>query len=125
MTERKLNMIEGIGLALILFSFLIQLIESDIETEIREVQFYQTQVKLDRLWILESKRYSENHPELNISKAIDFGNIDKDWKYYSQDKEYLEDWKKGVLYDGISKSRIWIFIVGSLLILLPKFIKKK
>ena len=125
MTESKVNIIEGVGLLLILLSFFIQLIESDIESEVREAQFYQTQIKLDRLWIIVSKEYSEKHPDLNVHSAIDFESINKDWKYYSQDKEYLESWKKSVYFGQISKMRIWIFVIGSILLLTPKFSSKE
>ncbi|MCT4117748.1 hypothetical protein HZP48_00615 [Elizabethkingia anophelis] len=124
-TERKSNIIEGIGLLLILFSFLIQLMETDIESEVREAQFRQTQTKLDHLWMVISDDYAERHPEENVFKAISLKNIDDEWKYYSENKSELSDWQNGVLYGVISKSRIWIFIIGSFLVVIPKFIKKE
>ena len=125
MKEKKYNVLEGIGLLLILFSFLVQLIETDIESEIRDAQFYQTQVKLDRLWTITSKDYSEKHPELNVHSAINFEGIDKEWKIYSEDKDYLDKWKRGVYFEGIVKWRIWIFILGSILVVIPKFVSRK
>ncbi|MCA0363035.1 MAG: hypothetical protein LCH67_03270 [Bacteroidetes bacterium] len=125
MTERKNNIIESIGLLLILLSFLIQLIETDIESEIREAQFYQTQVKLDRVWDLLGKEYSIDNNKTSNSRYIEFQEINKHWKYYSQDKEYLDEWKKSVLFDFISKIRIWIFVLGSLILIIPKWIKRK
>jgi hypothetical protein len=125
MTKKKQNLIEGLGLLLILLSFLIQLIETDIESEIREAQFYQTQKKLDNIWILTSKDYSEKHPELNVHSGINFEGIVKNWSHYSEDKKYLDNWKDSVYFKGISNSRIWIFIIGSILILIPKFTKQK
>lgn len=125
MTERQHNLIEGFGLFLILLSFLIQLVETDIESDIREAHFYQTQNKLDMLWMVTSKAYSENHPELNIHSGLNFEQINKDWKIYSEDKKYLDNWKDGVYFQVISNSRIWIFILGSLMLLIPKFAKRK
>jgi len=125
MTERKSNIIESIGLLLILLSFLIQLIETDIESEIRDAQFYQTQVKLDRIWDLLGKEYSIDNSKTSNSRYLEFQDINKQWKYYSQDKEYLDEWKKSVLFDFISKIRIWIFIIGSIILIIPKWIKRK
>ncbi|MGN7787752.1 hypothetical protein ACTJIJ_24675 [Niabella sp. 22666] len=125
MTDRKANILEGIGLLLILFSFFIQLIEMNIEGEVREAQFAQTQLKLDQLWTVVSDDYSEKRPEHGVSKAIDLKAIEKGWKYYSQEKEELSEWEKSVLYGAISKWRIWVFILGSVLILIPKFTKRK
>jgi len=125
MTERKSKIIESIGLLLILLSFLIQLIETDIESEIRDAQFYQTQVKLDRIWDLLGKEYSIDNSKTSNSRYLEFQDINKQWKYYSQDKEYLDEWKKSVLFDFISKIRIWIFIIGSIILIIPKWIKRK
>lgn len=125
MTIRKTNIIEGIGLLLVLFSFLIQLIETDIESDIREAQFYQTQVKLDKIWELNGKEYSQEFSKSSNSRYIEFQEVNRNWKYYSQDKDYLEQWKKSVFFDFISKLRIWIFVIGSLILVIPKFINKK
>ncbi|KFF21977.1 hypothetical protein [Chryseobacterium sp. JM1] len=125
MTERKTNIIEGIGLILILFSFLIQLIETDIESQVREAQFAQTQIKLDNLWVVISDDYSEKHPEQNLVKAIDIKNMDENWKYYSISKDDLSKWENSVLFQEISKLRIWFFILGSLIIVIPKFWGRK
>ena len=125
MTERKSNIIESIGLLLILLSFLIQLIETDIESEIREAQFYQTQVKLDRVWDLLGKEYYIDNSKTSNSRYLEFQEINKQWKYYSEDKEYLDEWKKSVWFDFISKMRIWIFIIGSIILIIPKWIKRK
>lgn len=125
MTERKANIIEGIGLILILFSFLIQLIETDIESQVREAQFAQTQIKLDNLWAVISDDYSEKHPEQNLAKAIDIKNMDENWKYYSISKDHLSEWENSVLFQEISKLRIWIFILGSLIIVIVKFLGRE
>ena len=125
MTERKSNIIESIGLLLILLSFLIQLIETDIESEIREAQFYQTQVKLDRVWDLLGKEYYIDNSKTSNARYLEFQEINKQWKYYSEDKEYLDEWKKSVWFDFISKMRIWIFIIGSIILIIPKWIKRK
>ncbi|WP_305952113.1 hypothetical protein, partial [Emticicia oligotrophica] len=91
MSERKINIIEGIGLILILLSFLIQIVESDIETEIREAQFYQTQVKLDNLWDLVGDDFANDFTKSSNTRYLEFQEINKKWKYYSEDKEYLDD----------------------------------
>lgn len=125
MTERRSNLIESIGLILILLSFSVQLVETDIENEVREAQFYQTQNKLDRMWDLIGDEYSLDHSKSSNTRYLEFQEINKNWKYYSQDKEYLDDWKKSVWFDNISKLRIWIFILGSLFLIFPKLVRKK
>lgn len=125
MTIRKTNIIEGVGLLFILFSFSIQLIETDIESEIREAQFYQTQIKLDNIWELNGKEYSQEFSKPSNLRYIEFQEVNRNWKYYSQDKDYLDQWKKSVFFDFISKLRIWIFVIGSLILVIPKFINKK
>lgn len=125
MTIRKTNIIEGVGLLFILFSFSIQLIETDIESEFREAQFYQTQIKLDNIWELNGKEYSQEFSKPSNLRYIEFKEVNRNWKYYSQDKDYLDQWKKSVFFDFISKLRIWIFVIGSLILVIQKFINKK
>lgn len=125
MTERRSNLIESIGLILILLSFSVQLVETDIENEVREAQFYQTQNKLDRIWDLIGNEYSLDHTKSSNTRYLEFQEINKNWKYYSQDKEYLDDWKKSVWFDNTSKLRIWIFVLGSLILIFPKIVRKK
>ena len=124
MTARKANILDSIGLLLLLFSFVVQLVETDIESETRETQFYQTQTKLDRIWDLMGKDYSIDNSKTSNIRYLEFQEISKEWTYYSQDKEYLDSWKKSVLFDFISKMRIWIFILGSIILILPKWIIK-
>jgi hypothetical protein len=117
------NILEGIGLLLVLGSFLIQLLESEIEANLKEAQHYETQAKLDALWSILVKEYSTAHPEIGVQMAIDFKVMDKNWKYYSQNRQELQQWKKGVLAHPTSAARILIFILGSLLLIFPKFVK--
>jgi hypothetical protein len=125
MTDRKFNKIESVGLLLILLSFLIQLLESDIETEIKDAQFYQTQVKLDKIWNLLGKEYSIDNNKTSNSRYNEFQEINNDWKYYTQDKEYLDEWKKSVLFDFICKMRIWLFVIGSVILIILKWITRQ
>lgn len=125
MTKKKLNLIEGIGLILILLSFLIQLIESNIESEVREAQFYQSQVKLDKLWNLVGSDYKNDNSTNSNTRYLELQELDKNWQYYSQDKKYLDNWKNDVFYEGITNWRIWIFLLGSIMVVMPKFILKK
>ena len=125
MTDRKFNKIESVGLLLILLSFLIQLVESDIETEIKDAQFYQTQVKLDKIWNLLGKEYSIDNNKTSNSRYNEFQEINNDWKYYTQDKEYLDEWKKSVLFDFICKMRIWLFVIGSVILIILKWITRQ
>jgi hypothetical protein len=125
MTDRKFNKIESVVLLLILLSFLIQLVESDIETEIKDAQFYQTQVKLDKIWNLLGKEYSIDNNKTSNSRYNEFQEINNDWKYYTQDKEYLDEWKKSVLFDFICKMRIWLFVIGSVILIILKWITRQ
>lgn len=117
------NILEGIGLLLVLGSFLIQLLETEIEANVKEAQHYETQAKLDALWSIIVKEYSTDHPETGVQTAIDFNVMDKNWKYYSQNRQELEQWKKGVLAHPTSTARILVFVIGSLLLIFPKFVK--
>lgn len=113
--------VEGFGLFLILLSFFIQLTENNIEEDIREAQHNQTQTKLDKIWFqinTISSNLIETKPNFSASSK-------SEWKYYPEDKSYLDNWKTSVFYETISYYRIWIFVFGSMLIIIPKFVKLK
>jgi len=75
--ERKtLNRIEGIGLFFILISFFMQLVQNDLESSKRESQNYHLNKKLDYIWTIAEKQYSENHPDDGVSMAINLKSYD-------------------------------------------------
>ena len=123
--KTALNRIEGIGLILILSSFLIQIIETDIDNEAREYENYKIQNKLDILWRVTSKEYADNHPEDRAHFSVDFKHYVDNWKIYSEELEYSEKWKNDVGFNLFSNCRIWLFIFGSIIVIIPKFIKEK
>ena len=124
MKENYLNKIEGIGLLLILFSFFIQIEENSIQNSINEVQFYQTQEKLDEIWNMLGKLYKQDST-IDVNKRYEeLIEIEKNWKIYSENKKEIDKWKEDVWFSKISSFRIWIFILGALLVAFPKFINK-
>lgn len=124
MKENYLNRIEGIGLLLILFSFLLQVEENSIQSSVNEAQFYQTQEKLDKIWNMLGKLYKQDST-IDINKKYEeLIEIDKNWKTYSENKKELDKWEEDVWYAKILSFRIWIFILGAVLVACPKFINK-
>lgn len=114
-----LNRIEGIGLILILFSFFVQSFQSDSENSFRESQNYHLNKKLDHIWRLIGKEYTEEH-----SKAeINLKSYDKDWEFYSKQVKELEKWENKIgLFSQIGT---WIFVLGTILVIAPKFMEER
>ncbi len=121
--KKTLNKIEGIGLILILLSFFTQLIQNDLEGSLQESQYYHLNKKLDYIWTIVEKQYSENHPEEGVSMAINFKAYDEDWKIYSEQIKELKPWEESISI--FSKISIWIFVFGTLLLIIPKFMEEK
>jgi len=124
MKENYLNRIEGIGLLLIIFSFLLQIEENNIQSTVNEAQFYQTQEKLDKIWNMLGKLYKQDSTIDINEKYEELIEIDKNWKTYSENKKELDKWEEDVWYGKILSFRIWIFILGAVLAACPKFINK-
>jgi hypothetical protein len=116
---------EGIGLVLILASFIIQLEEIKVDNAVIESQNYYIEDKLDKIWKLSTTDYSQRHHDSLNTGATNLNSYVNDWKIYSQNRAYLENWQKGVLASWITGLRIWIFILGSILVIAPKFIREK
>ena len=124
-SNRNANLLEGIGLLLILLSFMIQMVETGIESDIREQENYYIHKKLDHIWAITSHDYAQKYPESGVHSAINFKYYFDDYKIYSQDQEELTEWEKLVKYNWFTNIRLICFILGSFLLILPKFIKTK
>lgn len=124
-TKDYLNIIEGIGLILILLSFFIQIQEMEIESDIREVQYHNTQKKLDNIWTVLSKNYLDTHKDENGYMWIDFKSLNENFGHYSTDRSHLEKWKEIIFFSKIVGARIWFFVIGSFLLIIPKFVVNK
>ena len=125
MSKRTLSWIEGFGLLLLLFAFFTQLVEEDIQNKKIEYESLRIHEKLDALWTVISDQYAENHPEHNVHMAINFKSYADGWKIYSEGREELSTWEKTIGADIFPTIRIIIFVIGSILIIAPKFIREK
>lgn len=115
--------VEGIGLILILFSFFVQIFQNNSEESFRNSQNYHINKKLDHIWALIENKYAEEHPELNLSPVIKLKSIDKDWEVYSQQAKEMETWENKIEF--FADISTWIFVFGTILVILPKFITEK
>lgn len=123
MKEKHLNGIEGIGLLLVLISVGFQLLELKSSAERTEIKNYNLHCKLDALWSVTSKQYATSHPEEGVFFAINFKSYVDNWKIYDQIEEesvYLVD-------EESTLNWLWglSFILGSILLIVPKFIIKR
>lgn len=123
--QRTANMLEGIGLVLILITFLIQLLENGVDQEVRENANLEVQTKLDALWTVVSTDYAEKHPKDSVYKGIVLKNVDAGWKYYEQNRQKISSWKAAVHADITTTIRITLFLLGSIFLIIPKFAKVK
>lgn len=118
-TDKKL---EGWGLILILISFGWQFIEVNLADISNDVDKYQLHKKIDALYMIISDAYS--HSEFNSSEvrsSVDFEHIAKEWKHWSSLKVQKESVSNQLQWTLYFKSII--FIVGSILLIIPKFRK--
>lgn len=113
------NRIEGIGLILVLFSVFIQIAEEDFNNQKHEAENYNVHKKLDAIWHVYSKDFSSRNPEYGVSSAINFKHYDEDWKIYSENRKEIKVWADLVETSG--KYKMVLFILGSFLIVIPKF----
>ena len=116
-----LNRIEGIGLILILFSFFVQSFQSDSESSFRESQNYHLNKKLDHIWRLIGKHYSQELPK--SGNSVNMQAINKDWEFYSRQVKELENWEGKIQL--FSQIGTWIFVLGTILVIAPKFMDEK
>ena len=124
-TRLKANKFEGIGLILILLSFFVQMIETDIENDIKEQENFNIQNKIDYLWTVMSDDYSNRYPEHEVHMAIDFKYFVDDYKIYTQNQQQLSGWKKLVKHNWFTNTRLSLFILGSIILIIPKFLNIK
>jgi len=116
-SNRKL---EGYGLILILVSFGWQLLEINLTDLSNEVDKYQLHEKIDDLYMIIADAYSNS--EFNSSQvrsSVNFESINKNWKYWKGlkiEKENLIGQLKWTFY-----LKSLIFILGSVLLIIPKF----
>ncbi|WP_313532495.1 hypothetical protein [Sphingobacterium multivorum] len=113
------NRIEGIGLIFVLFSFFLQIAEEDFNNQKHEAENYNIHKKLDVIWRVYTKDFSSRNPEYGVSSAINFKHYNEDWKIYSENREEIKVWNDLVDYSG--KYKMILFIIGSILIVIPKF----
>jgi|LakMenEpi03Aug12_release.lakeMendotaPanAssembly.Ray.scaffolds.fasta_scaffold309796_2 hypothetical protein len=121
-TQKKLSKLEGIGLILILLSFFVQMVEVGIESDIREHENYQIHKKLDHIWAVASHDYALKHGIQESQFSIDFQYYLKDYEIYSENKQDLDSWQKLVKYDWFINVRLVLFVIGSALLLIVKFL---
>lgn len=118
-----LNKLEGIGLLLILISFFLQLVQNDLQSALNKSQYYHLHNKLDTIWQIIQNDYSQNHPEARVSGTINFETYSKNWKIYSEQIKELKSLEDS--NNIFSKLNIIIFVFGSVLLIIPKFIEEK
>jgi hypothetical protein len=118
-----LNKLEGIGLLLVLISFFLQLFQNELQSSLNESQYYQLHNKLDTIWRIIQNDYSQNHPEAGVSGTINFEAYSKNWKIYSEQIKELKPWEESISL--FSKLNIVLFIFGSIILIIPKFIEEK
>lgn len=122
---RNLNNIEVLGLILILFSFIVQLVEIDIENESRKFELLQLHEKLDHIWMITSHEYSLNHPEADVQTTIEFKSIFNSYKMYDQNNVELSVWQQLVALNKFHFFQTTLFIIGSGLLIIVKYLKPK
>lgn len=122
-TQRRLNLIEGIGLSLILISSFTQLFQEELRGSQDRYEYYKLHRKLDDMWSVLSHQYAESHPKDSISFAIDFKYYMDNWKIYSQQINDTKDIESDLSL--FNKVQFLIFILGSMMLIFPKFIEPK
>ena len=126
LTTVWLNRVEGIGLILILFSFFVQIFQNNSEESFRNSQNYHLNKKLDHIWALIEKQYSEDEKsreEQTFSPVTRLKTVDDDWEVYSKQVKELEVWESQIAF--FADISTWIFVLGTILVILPKFIPEK
>ncbi len=118
-----LNRLEGIGLILILFSFFIQIFQNNSEESFRESQNYHLNKKLDHLWVFIKKEYADGHLKERDSLMLHSKSTNDDWEAYSSQAEELKTWEGQIEF--FADISTWIFVLGTILVILPKFIPEK
>nr|WP_294859740.1 hypothetical protein [uncultured Fluviicola sp.] len=119
LSRNWLNRIEGVGLILILFSFFVQSFQSDSESSFRESQNYHLNKKLDHIWRLIGKEYTKEHSKSEIDLKL----YETDWEFYSKQVKELENWEGKIQL--FSQIGTWIFVLGTVLVIAPKFMEEK
>lgn len=120
--EMKLNYkkLEGYGLILILFSFGWQMLETDLSNLSTDGDKYQIHEKIDKIYMITADLYSQS--DLNKSgtyTSANFSDIVGNWKYWetlNKEKETVSWQLKWTI-----NIRSLIFIIGSVMLILPKF----
>jgi len=118
-----LNRLEGIGLILILFSFFIQIFQNNSEESFRESQNYHLNKKLDHLWVFIKKEYADGHLKKKDSLMLNSKSTNDDWEAYSSQAKELKTWEGKIEF--FADISTWIFVLGTILVILPKFIPEK
>jgi hypothetical protein len=119
MTLKRSNRLEGWGLILILGSFLWQLIENDLTNISESGEYYRLHSKLDAIWYVYSHDYISRNPDTGISFDISFKAFFDNWKIYSQILKETKQLSNQI--DVTLYIRVLIFIIGSILVIIPKF----
>jgi len=123
--KKRSDILDGIGLVLILFSFFVQMTEIGIESDIRQQENYHIHRKLDYIWTVVSHDYAKKYPEQGVYFAMDFKHYHNDYKIYSEDKRDLSKWEELVKYKSFTNIRLFLFIIGSVMLIVPKFYSTK
>jgi len=121
MNTKSLNRLEGLGLIVILGSFLWQLIETDLRNVEQETEYYRLHEKIDNFWSVYANDYANRNPTSGVLTRTDFKYIFDKWKIYSESlKENRELSSQIQISTWI---RVVLFVIGSVLLIIPKFQK--
>jgi hypothetical protein len=120
--EYFINHLEAFGLVLILISFGWQTFENHANSIIKNSDLYDIHEKLDKTWGIIADQYSKDN-ETTTTVYSNYENSVKTWKYWNELKRH----KKSVEGQAQISSEIrgFLYIIGSVLILIPKFQDKK
>ena len=122
--KRRFQMLEPLGLILLLFSFGWQCFEEYSNQRINEKYIYEINKKLDVIWssiydeALHSERY---HGEGLVSTDYDVMNsLVKDWEYIQKDIINLHTQSS-----NFGEVRVILYIIGSICMILSLLLKEK
>lgn len=119
--KKILNIIEGVGLILILFTAFIQQSETKIAASKQEYEYAKLHEKLDVLWAISSHQYEESHPSDSTQFWINFPSYLNEWKIYSEQKSNKDTLVMDSELNLFGSLRFVLFLIGSIMLIAPKF----
>ena len=117
------NRFEAFGLLLLLISFGWQMFEQETTIIIQDTNLYQTHEKLDKIWGVLIDDYSHKYADkVKTHVSTNFEHNVDTWKYWGEMKKEKESVNKQ--FEFAWQTRMVLYFLGSLMILLSKFLKK-